>query len=287
MMQSPHSSTQQWVRYTHLGHSGFGLLNGDKIAVHTGDMFASPTPTGEQLVLADVQVGLPCQPQKFIGLWNNFHAQAAKQNLALPLEPLYFIKAASSYCAHGQAVLSPSSYDGRVVYEGELGLVIGKTCKNADLDEALTAIFGVTCVNDVTALDLINRDASFAQWTRAKSFDTFGVFGPVIATGLDLNALSVKTFLNGRERQNYPCSDMIFSPAQIVSALSREMTLHPGDLIACGTSLGVLPMKPGTVVEVVIEGIGVLRNTFMPSSGETDLHNTNLQKPATHGASKP
>ena len=238
MMQSPPSSTQQWVRYTHLGHSGFGLLNGDKIAVHTGDMFASPTLTGEQLVLADVQVGLPCQPQKFIGLWNNFHAQAAKQNLALPLEPLYFIKAASSYCAHGQAVLSPSSYDGRVVYEGELGLVIGKTCKNVDLDDALTAIFGVTCVNDVTALDLISRDASFAQWTRAKSFDGFTPFGPVITTGIAPDALVVRALVNGRERQNYPVADMFFSPLQLVSLLSRDVTLEPGDVISCGTSLG-------------------------------------------------
>jgi 2-keto-4-pentenoate hydratase/2-oxohepta-3-ene-1,7-dioic acid hydratase in catechol pathway len=286
MKRPPPSSPQHWVRYTRLGQAGFGLLDGDQIAVHTGDMFVSPSPTGERLALTDVQVGLPCQPQKFIGLWNNYHAQATKQNLTLPLEPLYFIKAASSYCAHGQAVLSPASYDGRVVYEGELGLVIGKTCKNADADEALAAIFGVTCVNDVTALDLISRDASFAQWTRAKSFDTFGVFGPVIARGLDLNALMVKTMVNGRERQNYPCSDMIFSPAQIVSALSREMTLHPGDLIACGTSLGVLPMKPGTVVDVVIDGIGTLRNTFMPGTGETDKQGIDTQKPDIPGASR-
>ncbi len=274
MTTSVRPSTQHWVGYSHQGQLGFGLLNGNQIDVHTGDMFDSPSPTGGQLALADVQIELPCKPQKFIGLWNNYYAQATKQNLALPLEPLYFIKAASSYCAHGQPIVSPASYDGRVVYEGELGLVIGKTCKNASLDEGLSAIFGVTCVNDVTALDLISRDASFAQWTRAKSFDTFGVFGPVIATGLDLNALTVKTLVNGRERQNYPCSDMIFSPAHIVSALSKEMTLHPGDLIACGTSLGVLPIKPGTVVEVVIDGIGVLRNTFMPGTGDT------------HGASK-
>ncbi len=278
--------TQHWVRYSHQGQPGFGLLNGNQIGVHTGDMFDSPSPTGGQLALADVQIELPCKPQKFIGLWNNYHAQATKQNLAQPLEPLYFIKAASSYRAHEQAVVSPASYDGRVVYEGELGLVIGKTSKNVSVIEAADAIFGVTCVNDVTALDLISRDASFAQWTRAKSFDTFGVFGPVIATGLDLNALTVRTLVNGRERQNYPCSDMIFSPAQIVSALSKEMTLQPGDLIACGTSLGVLPMKPGTVVEVVIDGIGVLRNTLMPSTGETDVQNSGTQKPDTHEASK-
>ena len=251
-----------WVGYTHKEQAGFGSLLGNSIHVHTGDVFNHPQPTGEVLALADVTIGLPCTPSKFIGLWNNYHTQAAKQNLSIPAEPLYFIKAASSYLAHKQAIIPPASYDGRVVYEGELGIVIGKICKNASVEETEHAIFGYTCVNDVTALDLLNKDASFAQWTRAKSFDTFGVFGPAIATDLDWNTLSVKTLLNGRERQNYPCSDMIFSPAQIVSLLSKDMTLMPGDIIACGTSLGVLPMKAGTVVEVVIEGVGTLHNTF-------------------------
>lgn len=269
-----------WIRYEatqpsgQRGETGFGLLEGELIAVCRGDMFGDFERTGQSLPLESVIVAIPCSPSKFIGLWNNYHAQATKQALSLPAEPLYFIKAASSYSAHGQPFEAPASYDGRVVYEGELGLVIGKTCKNLSLHEAHHAIFGVTCVNDVTALDLLTRDASFAQWTRAKSFDTFGLFGPVIATGLDLSALHVKTLVNGRERQNYPCSDMIFSPAQIVSALSKEMTLYPGDMIACGTSLGVLPVKPGTVVEVSIEGVGVLRNTFAPptpSALPTDL----------------
>ena len=251
-----------WVSYIHKGQAGFGLLMGDGIQVHTGDLFAHPQATGEVLALSDVTIGLPCTPSKFIGLWNNYHAQAVKQNLSIPAEPLYFIKATSSYLAHEQAIIPPASYDGRVVYEGELGIVIGKTCKNASIEDAQHAILGYTCVNDVTALDLLNKDASFAQWTRAKSFDTFGVFGPAIATGLDWRTLSVKTLLNGRERQNYPCSDMIFSPAQIVSQLSKDMTLIPGDIIACGTSLGVLPMKAGTVVEIVIEGIGTLHNTY-------------------------
>lgn len=260
-----------WIRYevldaaTQAVQPGFGLLEGDLIAVCRGEMFGQSERTGQTIALQDVVIHTPCTPGKFIGLWNNYHAQAAKQGLAIPAEPLYFIKAASSYCAHEQAFQAPASYEGRVVYEGELGLVIGKTCKNLGLAEAQDAIFGVTCVNDVTALDLLTRDASFAQWTRAKSFDTFGIFGPVIATGLNLSDLTVKTLVNGRERQNYPCSDMIFSPAQIVSALSMEMTLYPGDLIACGTSLGVLPVKPGTVVEVSIDGIGVLRNTFAPA----------------------
>ena len=251
-----------WLAYTHQNQAGFGTLVGEEIHVHTGNLFQNPQTSGAVLKLADVAITLPCQPSKLIGLWNNYHAQAAKQNLSIPAEPLYFIKAPSSYLAHGQSITTPAHYDGRVVYEGELGIVIGHVCKNADVVQAQHAIFGYTGINDVTALDLLNKDAAFAQWTRAKSFDTFGVFGPCIATDLDWTTLSVQTLINGRERQNYPCSDMIFSPAQIVSQLSKEMTLMPGDIIACGTSLGVLPMKAGTVVEVVIQGIGTLRNTF-------------------------
>ena len=251
-----------WIRFEREGVTSFGLLDGDAISVHNGDMFGHCRPVGQTVALRNVRVLLPCQPSKLIGLWNNYHAQALKQGLSLPVEPLYFLKASSSFCAHEQPFGVPASYDGRVVYEGELGLVIGKQCKNLGVEEAAAALFGVTCVNDVTALDLLTRDASFAQWTRAKSFDTFGIFGPVIATGLDWSQLVVRTLVNGRERQNYPCSDMIFSPAQIISSLSREMTLYPGDVIACGTSLGVLPIKPGTVVEVSIDGIGILRNAF-------------------------
>lgn len=264
-------TTDLWIRYEADGQAGFGLLEGGSVSVCRGDMFNAFERTGQSLLLSNLTIALPCVPSKLIGLWNNYHAQAARQGLSLPAEPLWFIKAASSYCAHAQPFAAPASYDGRVVYEGELGLVIGKTCKNLSVEEAAEAIFGVTCVNDVTALDLLTRDASFAQWTRAKSFDTFGIFGPVIATGLDWQTLSVRTLVNGRERQNYACSDMIFSPAQIVASLSREMTLCAGDVIACGTSIGVLPIKPGTVVEVSIDGIGVLRNTFASNTNTVEL----------------
>ena len=252
----------QWIAYTHKGKPGFGQLEGDRIHVCEGELFAAPRRTGTEIALADVIIDLPCRPGKFIALWNNYHAQAARQNLAIPAEPLYFLKSPNSYCAHEVTVPQPVGYDGRVVYEGELGVVIGRRCKNANQGEAAQAIFGVTCINDITALDLIAKDVSFAQWTRAKCFDRFGVIGPVIATGLDWRSLHVRTLLNGKERQNYPCSDMIFSPETIVHALCQDMTLEPGDVIACGTSLGVLPMKPGSVVEVHIEGIGTLRNTY-------------------------
>jgi len=252
----------QWIAFSHKGKPGFGQVVGDRVMVYEGEMFAGPRSSGTEIALTEVSFELPCRPGKFIALWNNYHAQAAKQNLAIPAEPLYFIKTSNSYCAHEHTVPKPVGYEGRVVYEGELGIVIGLRCKNANEAEAAQAIFGYTCINDITALDLIAKDPSFAQWTRAKCFDGFGVMGPVIATGLDWKSLHVRTLLNGRERQNYPCSDMIFSPEQIVSALSRDMTLEPGDVIACGTSLGVLPMKPGAVVEVLVEGIGMLRNIY-------------------------
>jgi 2-keto-4-pentenoate hydratase/2-oxohepta-3-ene-1,7-dioic acid hydratase in catechol pathway len=147
------------------------------------------------------------------------------------------------------------------VYEGELGIVIGRRALDLAPEQAAEAIFGYTCVNDVTALDLVTTEP--AQWTRAKSFDGFGPFGPVIATGLDVALLSVRTLVNGRERQNYPISDLVFSPHELVSWLSRDLTLEPGDVIACGTSLGVGVLKPGTTVEVEVPGIGVLKNTFV------------------------
>lgn len=270
----------RWIRFEHAGRQGFGELKagppgaGDTVAVHDGDLFGDHTPTGETLALDDLRLRLPCTPSKFIGLWNNDHAQAAKQGLAIPATPLWFLKPPSSHHPHGEPILPPAGYAGRVVYEGELGLVIGQRCHRLTPEQASAAIFGVTCVNDVTAIDTISADASFAQWARAKGADTFGVFGPVIATGLDISTLRVVTRVNGRERQNFACADMIFSPAQIVSALSQDMTLCPGDLIACGTSLGVLPMKPGTTVEIDIEGVGRLCNTFgtvqsAPSSPET------------------
>lgn len=253
---------EQWIAFFHGGKPGFGQVVGDRVRIYEGEMFSAPRETGAEIALAGVSLDLPCRPGKFIALWNNYHAQAAKQNLAIPAEPLYLVKTPNSYCAHEHAVPLPVGYDGRVVYEGELGVVIGLRCKNANEEEAGRAIFGYTCINDITALDLVARDASFAQWTRAKCFDGFGVIGPVIATGLDWKSLNVRTLLNGRERQNYPCSDMIFSPERIVSAISQDMTLEPGDVIACGTSLGVLPMKPGAVVEVLIDGIGTLRNRY-------------------------
>ena len=140
--------------------------------------------------------------------------------------------------------------------------MIGCECRAVSDADAANHIFGYTCINDVTAVELIGKDATFAQWTRAKSFDTFGVFGPVVATGLDPSTLSIRTLLNDQERQNYPVSDMILAPVKIVSMISQDMTLHAGDVICCGTSVGVGSMKPGSTIAVTIDGIGTLGNRY-------------------------
>jgi 2-keto-4-pentenoate hydratase/2-oxohepta-3-ene-1,7-dioic acid hydratase in catechol pathway len=257
-----------WVRFHHHEHFCFGTLSDGEIAVHNGDMFGDAKPTGQYLRSSEVTMLAPCAPSKIIALWNNFHALAAKLNSPEPKEPLYLLKATSSIAAPGSVVTKPKSFDGKVVYEGELGIVIGKgpngqLCSGISADQADDFIFGYTCVNDITASDILNRDATFPQWARAKSFDGFGPCGPVIVTDIDPATLHVRTTLNGEERQNYPIADMIFSAQELVAKLSHDMTLFPGDLICCGTSIGVGVMKePVNKITVAIDGIGELHNEF-------------------------
>jgi 2-keto-4-pentenoate hydratase/2-oxohepta-3-ene-1,7-dioic acid hydratase in catechol pathway len=252
----------KWLRFMHRGAPGFGVLDGDRVRCHAGDLFDAPQPTGKSVALSDIEWLVPCVPTKIVGLWNNFRAAAEKNGWPVPAEPLYFLKSPGSAAAHGQSIPVPASYDGRVAYEGELVVVIGRRARAVAPADAPAHVFGYTCGNDVTAMELLQRDPSFPQWTRAKSFDGFAAFGPVIETDFDAAAATVRTLVGGRERQNYALADMFFGPAELVSRISHDMTLEPGDLIFCGTSLGVLPMKPGSTVEVVIDGIGTLSNVY-------------------------
>jgi 2-keto-4-pentenoate hydratase/2-oxohepta-3-ene-1,7-dioic acid hydratase in catechol pathway len=252
----------QWLRFQHQGKSGLGQVQGDQIALYLGDLFQNPKPTGETLQLADVVIDIPCTPSKMVAMVDNFHALVAKLEHAIPAEPLYFLKGNNSFLAANQVIRTPKSYSGKVVYEGELGIVIGQRIHEADESEAATAIFGYTCINDVTAIEILNRDPGYAQWTRSKSFNTFGVFGPYITTDVDPSKLTIKTILNDQERQNYPVADMIFPPAKLVSLISQDIPLEPGDIIACGTSVGVGSMKPGSNVSIMIDGVGQLDNRF-------------------------
>jgi 2-keto-4-pentenoate hydratase/2-oxohepta-3-ene-1,7-dioic acid hydratase in catechol pathway len=251
-----------WTRINHAGRECIGTIEGDTIVLHEGDMFANPRATGESIPLSAAKLLTPTQPSKMVGLVDNYHALVVKLAHPVPAEPLYFLKANNSFLAAGDSIRIPASYTGKVVFEGELGIVIGKQCGAVDERDAASYIFGYTCVNDVTAIDILNQETGFKQWTRAKGFDTFGVFGPAIATDLDPAKLSVRTILNDQERQNYPVADAIFSPAQLICLISREMTLEAGDVIACGTSIGVGTMKPGSTVSIVIDGIGTLTNRF-------------------------
>ena len=251
-----------WIRVRHDGRVKVGTLEDGQIAVYSGDLFAAPEPTDERIPLDGSEVLTPCDPTKIIGLWNNFRAAAEKNGWSEPEEPLYFLKSASTSHPAGRPIRRPRSYGGRVFFEGELGVVIGRECRDVSAAEVEACVFGYTCINDVTAIGIIGKDESFQQWTRAKSFDTFGVFGPVVATGIDPLLLSVRTTLNDQERQHYAVSDLIFQPAEIVSVVSQDMTLCAGDVICCGTSVGVGSMRPGSVVEVTIEGVGTLRNRY-------------------------
>ncbi|MDP1525523.1 MAG: fumarylacetoacetate hydrolase family protein [Rhodocyclaceae bacterium] len=251
-----------WLRFEAAGAEYFGTLDKDTVTVWIGDMFADPQPTAQKFALAEVRILMPCRPSKMIGLWNNFHERATKEDLHRPEHPLYFLKSSNCFAAHGDMIRRPAGYHGAVVFEAELGIVIGRRCKAVALAEAPAAIFGYTCVNDVTARDVMRLDPAFVHWTRAKSFDTFGVFGPVITTGLDPATLHVRAVISGEERQNYPVADMFFSPVEIVSRISHDMTLETGDVIACGTSVGAGPLAAGDTVEVVIDGVGALVNCF-------------------------
>jgi 2-keto-4-pentenoate hydratase/2-oxohepta-3-ene-1,7-dioic acid hydratase in catechol pathway len=252
-----------WIRFHSAdGGVGFGQLEDDFVAEYRGDMFADAQRTGDRRRLDEITLLSPCAPSKVVALWNNFYALAEKLGKAPPTHPLFLIKPPMSVIGPGEPIRRPNGYSGKIAYEGELGIVIGRRCSNVSVEEADTYIFGYTCINDVTAIELLQEDPNFAQWCRAKGFDTFSCIGPTIRSDFDWRTAHVVTRLDDTERQNYPLADMIFSPAQQVSLISQDMTLMPGDVIACGTSVGVGSIKDGSTVTVSIDGIGSLSNAL-------------------------
>jgi 2-keto-4-pentenoate hydratase/2-oxohepta-3-ene-1,7-dioic acid hydratase in catechol pathway len=195
-------------------------------------------------------------PSKVIGIGVNYRAHALEMGKGLPDEPLVFLKPPSAIIADGTPIQRPAGYT-RVDYEGELGVVIGKRAIRVSRSTALDYIEGFTCVNDVTVRDLQAKDG---QWARAKGFDTFCPVGPRVVAGLDPSRLRITTRVNGVIKQDSSTSDLIFDVPALVAFCSAHMTLEPGDLISTGTPAGVGNLAVGDVVEVEIEGIGVLRN---------------------------
>lgn len=252
----------KFVRFRSGARTGFGVLEDERrIREYEGDMFASARPGRATANLDEVELLPPCSPSKMVALWNNSRVQIAERKRQTPKEALWFLKPPSSFLTHGQAIRYPRGQTQKVVLEGELGIVIGKPCRNVSEADARNYIFGYTVINDVTAQDIVPRDESYPQYTRAKSFDTFGIFGPAVATDLDPLTLVIRSYVNGKKCQDYPATDLVFGPWAIVAELAKTMTLVPGDVIACGTSLGVEPIKPGDTVEIRIDGIGSLVNT--------------------------
>lgn len=199
------------------------------------------------------------QPSKIVCVGRNYVDHAAELGNTVPERPLLFLKPPSALISGGQEIVLPSESD-RVEHEGEIGVVVGKKLKNASEDEAVAAIKGFTCVNDVTARDLQKTDG---QWTRAKGFDTFCPAGPrvtPVADFPDLDAIEVSCRVNGQERQRGRAAQMAFRIPMILSYISHIMTLRPDDLISTGTPAGVGPLVAGDFVEVEIDGVGVLQN---------------------------
>jgi 2-keto-4-pentenoate hydratase/2-oxohepta-3-ene-1,7-dioic acid hydratase in catechol pathway len=226
----------------------FFVLHGD--VPHLGKR------TGEEHPLASLKLLAPVAPSKVVAVALNYRAHAAEMKKPLPEEPLFFVKPSTSVIGPDEAIrLPPASAE--VHHEAEVGLVIGRRLTCATVEEAREAIFGVTGVVDVTARDVQRRQN---HYTRAKGYDTFCPIGPVIACGLDPLDLGVKLRVNGEERQNGRTTDMVFRAYELVSFISHVMTLLPGDVISTGTPSGVGAIRAGDVVELEVEGVGVLRN---------------------------
>jgi 2-keto-4-pentenoate hydratase/2-oxohepta-3-ene-1,7-dioic acid hydratase in catechol pathway len=235
----------------------YGTVNGDSVQEISAAPWSEWSATGQSFALTAVRLTAPVTPTKIVCVGRNYAAHAAELGNNVPKEPLIFLKPPTSIVGPSEAIVL-TKYSQRVEHEGELGLVIGRRCSHLnDREDALSYVLGYTCVNDVTARDLQKSDV---QFTRAKGFDTFCPVGPYIESELSPEDLSVETLVNNEVRQSGRTSLMVFPPAFLVRWISRMMTLEPGDLIATGTPAGVGPLTAGDVVNVRIEGIGVLRN---------------------------
>ena len=210
--------------------------------------------TGEQRSWSQAELLCPVAPSKIVCIGRNYAAHAKELGNAPPAEPLLFLKPNSSLLAPGGTVVLPPESE-RVEHEAELGVVIGKRCKNVSREEALAHVYGYTCVGDITARDLQKKDG---QWARAKGFDTFCPVGPWIETALNPAALRVVCRVNGDVRQDGSTADMLFDVPALIAYVSRMMTLMPGDLLVTGTPEGVGPLHDGDQLEIEVAGIGVL-----------------------------
>ena len=208
--------------------------------------------------LSEVRLLPACWPSKIVCVGRNYREHAAELGNQVPTEPLIFLKPPSALIAHMDRIVYPALSQ-RVDFEGELGIVIGRRARHVKRQDARACVYGFTCVNDVTARDLQRKDE---QWTRAKGFDTFCPVGPWVVPQEEVrfDEIRVRTFVDDQKRQDGSVRDMIFSIDQIIEYVTAVMTLEPGDLIATGTPSGIGPIEPGSVVRVVVDGVGAIEN---------------------------
>lgn len=231
----------------------YGIFNEEN---ETVSVISDGKISKDEIPIKNIKILPVSMPSKIVAVGLNYIDHAEEMNKKIPEEPLLFMKPNSAIIAHEETILLPEISE-RVDYEGELAIVIGKTAKNVPEKEANNFILGYTCFNDVTARDLQAKDG---QYTRSKSFDTFAPNGPFIEKDIDVNNITIKTVLNGKVVQQSNTSNMKFKPNFLVSYISSIMTLFPGDIIATGTPSGVGKLSKGDIVEIVLEGIGTLRN---------------------------
>jgi len=239
----------------------WGATDGDVVRrLPEGPFTPALNPSSTLGGLDDFELLPPTVPSKIVCVGRNYVAHAAEHGADVPTEPLLFLKPPSAVLAPGGEIVLPE-LSKQVEHESELALVIGsRACRVAE-DHAWNHVLGVTCGNDVTARDLQRSDN---QWTRAKGFDTFCPLGPWLVTGMGeqtVGHLDLRCRVNGDIRQHATTDQMVFSPAYLISYITQVMTLEPGDVVMTGTPSGVGPLVPGDIVEVELEGVGVLSNT--------------------------
>ena len=254
---APADGVKKYVRFEKNGRKAFGVLEGDTIHVLPGHYIQSQKPTRETLALKGVTLLAPCDPLKVLAVGLNYKSHIGTRPAPPACEMFY--KPITCLNNHEGNIVIPKDSK-NTHYEGELVIVIGRTVRNASREEAQAAIFGVTCGNDVSERDWQSGPQKDLQWWRAKGADTFGPVGPWVVSGLNYGNLLLQTKLNGEVVQKQNTSDLLYDCPAIVSYTSKYVTLTPGDIIFTGTPGSTRKMSPGDVVEVDIEGIGVLRN---------------------------
>jgi 2-keto-4-pentenoate hydratase/2-oxohepta-3-ene-1,7-dioic acid hydratase in catechol pathway len=248
--------TTRYCRFLHEGRAHYGRIEGTEVVVLNAAPWAGAKETGLRRSLSAVTLLVPSEASKVVCIGQNYRKHAEEMGKPVPPEPLIFMKPSTALNGPRSPIRIPKASE-EVHYEAELGLLIGEKLKNADEATAARGIFGLTCINDVTARDIQRREV---QHTRAKSYDTFACVGPWVVTGLSGADLRIQCRVNGQVRQDSRTSDMVFGPAALVSFISHIMTLLPGDLISTGTPSGVGKLAAGDTVEVELEGIGTLTN---------------------------